>query len=182
MITEYEFDAANVNGDKEAVIVPNTPTPVNKLSANETNGIKDKINEIVEIVNTITPILYPELRLLFKAEGNTLTGLQVGDIVHGFADASTVWSKARYEGGDVNDRDNYTPLDGTFYERFAPAGQVCTIPEGATAISATLDGYPQYKEQAGFLSDLNTFTQTGDAITFKTDLDSNSQILITYKL
>ena len=47
MIALYNFDNANVAGDKEAVIVPNVPTLVNKLSANETNGIRDKINEII---------------------------------------------------------------------------------------------------------------------------------------
>lgn len=47
-ILHYEFDAANINGDKEPVILPNIPTPVNKLSANETNGIRDKLNEIID--------------------------------------------------------------------------------------------------------------------------------------
>ncbi len=113
MIAPYEFDNANIDGDKEAVIVPNPPTLVNKLSANETNGIKDKINELVGSANAGgLPVAYPDLRILFKADGNTLTTLQVGDIVHGFADATTVWSKARYNGGDPTDRANYTPNYG----------------------------------------------------------------------
>jgi hypothetical protein len=41
-----------------------------------------------------------------------LTTLQIGDIVHGFADATTVWSRARYNGGDPEDRANYTPNFG----------------------------------------------------------------------
>jgi hypothetical protein len=113
MIAEYEFDNANEDGDKEAVIVPNAPTLVNKLSAHETNGIKDKINELVEAVNGgAGPVAYPDLRILFKADGNELTTLQIGDIVHGFADATTVWSRARYNGGDPEDRANYTPNFG----------------------------------------------------------------------
>lgn len=109
-MTHYEFDNANVDGDKEAVIIPNPPTLVNKLSAHETNGIRDKINELVDAVNPLTPIQFLELRLKFKGDGNTAPTLQTGDIVHGFADADTIWTNARYEGGDINDRNNYTPL------------------------------------------------------------------------
>lgn len=66
--------------------------------------------------------------------------------------------------------------------RFTPTGQTCTLPTGATAIDAIIDGYPQYPEQLGFETDLNTFTQLNETVTFKTDIDSNSQILILYKL
>ncbi len=113
MISLYEFDNANVDGDKEAVIVPNPPTLINKLSAHETNGIRDKINELVDFSNGGgAPVVYPDLRILFKADGNLLSTLQIGDIVHGFADAATVWTKARYNGGDATDRANYTPNYG----------------------------------------------------------------------
>ncbi len=115
MITPYAFDNANVDGDKEAVIVPNVPTLVNKLSANETNNIKEKLNEIIPIVNNgSSPVAYLELRLKLKGQvagvPNELDTLQVGDIVHGFADASTVWTNAIYNGGDINDRASYTVL------------------------------------------------------------------------
>jgi len=115
MISLYAFDNANVSGDKEAVIVPNPPTLVNKLSANETNNIKDKINEIIPLINSgAAPVAYLELRLKLKGHvggvPNALDTLQVGDIVHGFADATTVWTNARYEGGDPTDRANYTVL------------------------------------------------------------------------
>ena len=113
MINYYDFDNANVDGDKEAVIVPNPPTLINKLSAHETNGIRDKINELVDVANAGgVPVAYPDLRILFKADGNTLSTLQIGDIVHGFADATTIWSKARYNGGDPTVRANYTPNYG----------------------------------------------------------------------
>lgn len=58
-ILHYEFDAANPNGDKEAVIYPNIPTPINKLSANETNNIRDKLNEIIDNVDGLAPINSP---------------------------------------------------------------------------------------------------------------------------
>lgn len=51
MIEPYEFIDANAQGNKEPVQVPNIPTKVNKLSAAETNRIKDKLNEIIDEVN-----------------------------------------------------------------------------------------------------------------------------------
>lgn len=111
MIAQYYFDNANADGDKEAVIVPNVPTLVNKLSAHETNGIRNKINEIITFVNPVaSPIQFLELRLKFKGEGNTADDLQIGDIVHGFKAAGEIWDNAIYEGGDINDRANYTPV------------------------------------------------------------------------
>lgn len=75
-ISHYEFDAANPAGDKEAVIYPNIPTPVNKLSANETNNIRDKINEIID---NLDPVLTPAEPLLFTAlstgTGQTFPGV-----------------------------------------------------------------------------------------------------------
>jgi hypothetical protein len=79
---------------------------------------------------------------------------------------------------------NKPPINsiGVFTTRFTPTGQICTLPTGATAVSATIDGYIQYLEQAGFETDINTFTQTGDDVTFKTTLDGTPQILIQYYL
>lgn len=115
MISLYQFDNANLGGNKEAVIVPAVPSLINKLSANEANGIKDKLNEIISVgQNNFTNIAYLELRLKFKGVvggvPNALATLQPGDIVHGFADATTIWTNAIYEGGDINDRASYTPL------------------------------------------------------------------------
>jgi len=79
---------------------------------------------------------------------------------------------------------NKPPINsiGVFTTRFTPVGQVCTLPEGAVAVSATIDGYFQYKEQVGFEADLNTFTQSGNDVTFATTFDGTPQILITYYL
>jgi hypothetical protein len=54
-ITHYEFDNANLSGDKEPVVPPNTPTQINKLSANETNNFRDKLNEVIDNVNILDP-------------------------------------------------------------------------------------------------------------------------------
>jgi len=123
MINLYEFDNANLDGDKEAVIVPNIPTLINKLSANEANGIKDKINEIIEATNPISsPIAFLELRLKFKGElaglPNTLPSLQAGDVVHGFKELGFIWDNAYYNGGDINDRGSYTPIEPAKFEPY----------------------------------------------------------------
>lgn len=67
--------------------------------------------------------------------------------------------------------------------RFAGAGQTYTLPTGAKVMPILyIDGYPQYLEDVAFLSDLNTFTILGSDVTFKTTIDSNSQIIIPYYL
>lgn len=176
MIDHYEFDNANVDGDKEAVIVPNPPTLVNKLSANETNNIKDKINELVDAVNPLTPIAYLELRLKLKGEGNELDTLQVGDIVHGFADADTIWTNARYEGGDVNDRANYTVIPEEKPEPYlttAPAtgaNQVFTLPAGLIAGSVLKSKAELYK--------VTEWTQTGDQLTIIVNTNTGNSIYV----
>lgn len=181
MISLYEFDNANVDGDKEAVIVPNVPTLVNKLSANETNNIKDKLNEIIGVANpTITPILFLELRLKFKGEvggvPNTLPTLQAGDIVHGFADVDTIWTNAIYNGGDINDRANYTPL----YEgKPDPILIVAT----ATGLGQTFILDPGYKvgsvlKSKGELYKGPEWTQTADVLTIIINVTSGNTIYI----
>jgi len=90
---------------------------------------------------------------------------------------------------------NYSPSEDAVYQalqnyvtgiqiiRFVGSGQDYTIPVGAIAMPiAYIDGYPHYLEQAGFESDLNTFTQTTNIITFKQTIEVGSQILISYYL
>jgi hypothetical protein len=176
MIAHYEFDNANALGEKEAVIVPNVPTLINKLSANETNNIREKLNELADAVNPFGPIQYLELRLKFKGTGNTADTLQVGDIVHGFADADTIWNNAIYEGGDVNDRNNYTPLFDQAPEPIsiaAPitgANQVFALPAGFTAGSVLKSRSELYKG--------TEWTQTGTNLTIITSVNAGNTIYI----
>jgi hypothetical protein len=176
MIDYYDFDNANVDGDKEAVVIPNPPTLVNKLSANETNGIRDKINELIDAVNPLTPIQFLELRLKFKGDGNTAPTLQVGDIVHGFADANTIWTNARYEGGDINDRANYTPL----YEP-KPEPQLFTAP--TTGVNQTFILDPVFiagsvLKSKGELYKTTEWTQTDDTITILVNTNTGNSIYV----
>lgn len=175
-ILHYDFDNANVGGDKEAVIVPNVPTLVNKLSANETNGIRDKINELVDAVNPLTPIQYLELRLKFKGNGNTAATLQVGDIVHGFADATTIWTNARYDGGDVNDRASYTPIFDpkpdpvSFVAPTTGVNQVFILPAGFKAGTVLKSKGELYKG--------TEWTQSADALTIIVNTNTGNTIYV----
>jgi len=89
---------------------------------------------------------------------------------------------------------NYSPSENAVYLalqdyltglnslRYAGSGQDYTIPTGAIAVNAHIDGYIQYTEQLGFETDLNTFTQTDNIVTFNTTIESGSQILIQFYL
>lgn len=199
MIEPYEFDNANVDGDKEAVIVPNPPTLINKLSANETNNIKDKLNEVIGATNLGgSPIEYLDLRLWAKGESggtpNTLPTLQVGDRVHGFADATTMWLDAIYLGGDPTDRDNYTPvgspspvpqiLDGFIgvTPGFAVGQQTFTLPAGAKCVGVYLAHAKQYKATPNNGSLVNTWSQTGDDVLLEKIPVANNYLYIEFIL
>lgn len=108
MIVEYyNFIDFNNEGYKERKLTGTTEL-YNKLSAEETNRFKDKLNEVIDNVNLSGVPLFPFFALKFKASGNLdIFTLEVGDIVHGFYDENTIWENARYLGGDVNDKANY---------------------------------------------------------------------------
>jgi hypothetical protein len=110
MIEPYEFIDANESGEKERKTSATTEL-FNKLSAAETNAFRTKINEIAEAVNTTAVPLYPDFRLKYKATGNSAQNtFEVGDIVGGFYNESTIWDLATYNGGDITDKANYTRL------------------------------------------------------------------------
>jgi len=89
---------------------------------------------------------------------------------------------------------NYSPSEDAVYNalqnyltglnslRFAGLGQNYTIPTGATALKGWINDGIQHKEQTGFESDLNTFTQTGEIVTFKKAITTNQRIIIDYYL
>jgi len=68
-------------------------------------------------------------------------------------------------------------------QRYSAAGQDYILPlSGATATIAYIDDYPQHLEAPSFLSDLNTYTQTDDTVTFKQTIETGSIIRIYYHL
>lgn len=181
MIALYNFDNANIDGDKEAVIVPNVPTLVNKLSANETNNIRDKLNEIIPFVNSSKPTAYLSLDLIAKGEqggvGNTGAGLEVGDIVIGFKEAGVFWDAAEYTGGDPTDRANYVPIVPSSFEpesftaTSTGTGQQFILTVGFKAMHV-------FKSR-GLLYKGSEWTQTGDVLTILINTNLGNTIYVT---
>lgn len=181
MIALYNFDNANGAGDKEAVIVPNVPTRVNKLSANETNGIRDKINEIIPFVNGSKPTPYLTLALIAKGEqggvANTGAGLEVGDIVQGFKEIGVFWESAKYLGGDPTDRNNYeltTPVKfepEIFIASATGINQIFILPQGFKASEV-------YKSR-GLLYKGSEWAQSDDALTILINTTTGNTIYVT---
>ena len=130
------------------------------------------VNESMQRIETIA------ISIFSAADRNKLDGIETGAQVN-------VQS-------DVNEADpnspayikNFPTLSSVTHklDRFTPTGQICTLPTGSTATFAYVDGYIQYKEQVGFETDLNTFTQDGDEVTFKTTFEGTPQVLINYYL
>ena len=180
-ISLYQFNNANNVGDKEAVIVPNVPTLVNKLSAAETNNLKDKVNEIIPFVNAAMPTPYLSLELIAKGssggDANIGAGLEVGDIVQGFKEEGVFWSAAEYLGGDVNNRDNYQVLAANYEEPqtytalTTGTNQTFILPPGFKAAEV-------YKSR-GLLYKTTDWEQTGDALTILVNANINNTIYIT---
>ena len=181
MIALYNFDNANGAGDKEAVIVPNVPTLVNKLSANETNGIKDKINEIIPFVNGSKPTPYLSLSVIAKGEqggtANTGAGLEVGDMVQGFKEEGIFWEAAEYLGGDPNDRNNYSLAPAI---KFEPAlftatttgiNQIFILPAGFKA--------SQVFKSRGLIYKGSEWTQSDDALSILINTNVGNTIYVT---
>lgn len=176
MIDNYSFIDANSSGNKEAFISGNK-VGFNKLSANETNLIKDKLNEIIGQVNLNQIPLYPNFSLKLKGENNImLNQLQVGDIVHGFYDANTIWTNARYNGGDVTDKANYTNLDEgivTKIEKFSvlySGSSTFTLPTFAQIIEVSVNGW----------STENYTTPNDTTVIINEAINTGQQVVILY--
>lgn len=57
------------------------------------------------------PITYLELRWVAHGVGHVNPLVEEpGDIFEGWKDATTYWTRARWNGGDRSDRNNYTPI------------------------------------------------------------------------
>lgn len=179
-ISLYNFDNANVSGDKEAVIVPNVPTLINKLSANETNGIKNKINEIIPFVNASMPTPYLDFKLIAKGEQggtpNTADVLEVGDIVQGFKELGVFWEAAKYLGGDPTDRDNYEVVSTvkfepqTFTAATTGTNQNFVLPVGFRALMV-------FKSR-GLLYKTTEWEQTDDLLTIIVSANTGNTIYV----
>lgn len=157
MIEDYEFIDKTPAGLKERQLGATTEL-FNKLSAEETNNFRAKINEIIARVNISNVPLYSAFALKFKGDGNTdLLTIEVGDIAHRYDAVAGIWDNAVFNGGDPQDAANYTNLGVTVYEPqyFISDGltNIFTIPAGMKAQQLFLDRGPRYKglewDQAG---------------------------------
>ena len=156
----YEFIDANDDGLKERLLGA-TIQLYNKLSADETNDIRAKLNELVDAVNAVGVPLFPLFALKFKGEENIQpTTLEVGDIVHGFYASGIIWDNATYNGGDPLDKANYTRIVDSFEpELFVSTGasNIFTVAQAGLKVqNLFLDRGMKYK--------VTEWDQVGDEI------------------
>ena len=115
MILHYEFIDANGLGYKERRLTYSTEL-FNKISAQEVNNLKDKVNEVVDSVNAIVSAdilsTAASFKFIQKGFGNIdLINVEIGDIFCGWKnDGTERWIEAKYEGGLLTNSDNFTPL------------------------------------------------------------------------
>lgn len=172
----YEFIDAKPDGTKERVL-GSTIFLYNKLSADETNAIRAKLNELVDAINTLGAPLYPDFALKFKGDGNTdQFVLEVGDIVHGFYSAGVIWDNAVYNGGDPTDKANYTrlveskPDPVSFVAVATGVNQIFTLPANFTAGSVMKSRGELYKG--------TEWVQVGTSLTIIVNVTTGNTIYI----
>lgn len=114
MIAHYEFidgkpGPGPLTGLKERQLGATTYL-YNKLSADETNNIRTKLNELADAANFVSVPLYGEYGLKFKGVDNVdMLTIEPGDIAHRYS-AAGIEENARFNGGDPQDPANYTAL------------------------------------------------------------------------
>ena len=151
MIQHYEFIDKKPDGTKERVL-GTTIYLYNKLSADETNNIRAKLNELVDAANFSVVPLYEVFALKFKGAGNLdMLNIEVGDIATRYSTIDGIWENAEFNGGDPQDPANYTLVSSVFEPvLFVSDGLVNTfeLPAGMRAGSLFVDRGMKYKATA----------------------------------
>jgi len=130
------------------------------------------VNESEQKIETIAVSLFTE------ADKTKLDGIESNAQVNVQAN----WSESNPESDAfIVGKPDLSTL-GIFSKRYAGSGQDYTLPTGATVFQAFVNEYPHFPEEAGFESDLNTFTQSGVTLTFKETIESGSRIRILYTI
>lgn len=146
-IEHYEFINKKPDGTKERVL-GKIIYLYNTLSADETNNIRAKLNELVDAANFSVIPLYEVFALKFKGEGNLdMLTIEVGDIATRYSTDDGIWENAEFNGGDPQDPLNYTLLPaGPKPVLFISDGLVNTfeLPAGMTAGSLFIDRGMRY--------------------------------------
>jgi hypothetical protein len=156
MIDNFEFIDRNTQGEKERYL-NGVVQLINKLSAEETNLIRTKLNEIIGQVNLSAVPLYSVFSLKFKGEGNTdLNAIEVGDIAQRYNLITGIWDNAVFNGGDPQDADDYTNIVPAYEPQYfvaTGASNIFELPVGMVAQNLFLDRGVRYKglewEQVG---------------------------------
>lgn len=147
-IEHYEFIDKKPDGTKERVL-GTTIYLYNKLSADETNAIRTKLNELVDAANFSVVPLYEVFGLKFKAEGNIdMLNIEVGDVAHRYSTIDGIWENAVFNGGDPQDPASYTIISAVAEPvLFISDGLVNTfeLPLGMRAGSLFIDRGMRYK-------------------------------------
>lgn len=166
MISQFEFIDKKPDGTKERVL-GTTIYLYNKLSADEVNAIRAKLNELVDAANFSVIPLYGVFALKFKGEGNTdMLTIEVGDVAHRYSTIDGIWENAVFNGGDPQNPANYTLLSPPFEPvLFISDGLVNTfeLPLGMTAKSLFVDRGMRYKTTPD--NPTGEWEQTGTTIT-----------------
>lgn len=114
MIQPYEFIDKKPDGTKGRVL-GTTIYLYNKLSADETNNIRAKLNELVDAANFSVIPLYEVFALKFKGAGNLdMLNIEVGDIATRYSTIDGLWENAEFNGGDPQNPANYTLIVPSF--------------------------------------------------------------------
>lgn len=147
MIEHYSFIDKNADGDKERFIA-GVIQLYNKLSADETNAIRDKLNELVDALNFTQVPLFGVFTLKFKGDGNTDPyNIEVGDIAKRYSEDGII-ENALFNGGDPQDPANYTIFAPVFEPKvFIATGAIneFDLPAGMTAGQVFVDRGMLYK-------------------------------------
>ena len=110
ILQPYEFIDKNLANEKEPKTTANTEL-FNKLSAQETNNFRTKINEIVTSCNNNFSKPFANFQFVQKGYGNTdLNNYQIGDVFEGWSDDGNWLGQCKYNGGAINSSVNFTPI------------------------------------------------------------------------
>jgi hypothetical protein len=126
-------------------------------------------------------IPYYVLQFVAKGSGNTENPNteEPGDIFEGWKDATTYWPRARWNGGDRNDRNNYTPLCDPkpdpvlFYAPTTGSNQAFELPPDFKAGSVL--------KSRGELFKGSEWTQTDNILTVIVNTNLNNTIYVKHE-
>lgn len=110
--------ADEVNIEVEEVPIQTVEISVDPSAAQQAIDAAEQAQQIADQL-AVTP-QYLQLKIISKGNPggipNVLHTLEVEDIVQGMKENGYFWNSAVYNGGDINDRNNFTELSGFQYK------------------------------------------------------------------